>query len=116
MNRCVCVRIISIFKTLETVINCFRLLLYAHSQFQRMEQHSLVNARMTVTIYRVLNMDIFLTQTHRFSSEGLYEPLEPCGVLFMMGGYTFLASKYQPPFTIRLREESHIDLGWLGGE
>jgi len=34
-----------------------------------------------ITVYKVINMDIFLTKTHRFASEGLYLPLEPCGLL-----------------------------------
>ncbi len=40
-----------------------------------------------------LNMDIFLTLMHRFTSGSFYCPLEPCGALFIMDEYTLFCFK-----------------------
>ncbi len=68
--------------------------------------------RKAITLSKVLNMDIFLTQTHRFTSEGIYLPPRAVwSTFFMMDGCTFFwASKSQPPFTaiIKLGRTSTI--------
>jgi len=38
-------------------------------------------------LYKII--DFFLTKTHGFASEGLYYPLESCGLLFMKDGCIF---------------------------
>ncbi len=46
---------------------------YAYVLLHPLEHHSLVNVdNSSQTVYKVLNLDIFLTQTHCFVSEGLY--------------------------------------------
>ncbi len=53
----------------------FTILFYYYVNFNLFKCHSPVNACTTeteITVYKVLNMDIFLAQTHRFNSEGLY--------------------------------------------
>ncbi len=47
-------------------------------------------------VYKVLNMDVFLTQTHRFTfdtSKAFINPPEPCGAFFMMDRCTLLDFK-----------------------
>ncbi len=53
--------------------------------------------KLEITVFKVLNMDIILTQTHHFTSEGLYLPPEQCGALFMMEGCTLLDFKISTP-------------------
>ncbi len=56
---------------------------FANILRHRLERHS-----WEIMVYKVLNMDIFLTQMHQFIT-----PPEPCGLLFW-------SSKSRPPFTI----------------
>ncbi len=37
------------------------------------------------SIYNILNKDIFLTKMHRFTTDGLYSPPEPCEAHFYYG-------------------------------
>jgi len=44
---------------------------------------------LVILLYTVLNMNIFLAQTHRFASDGLYYPLCAFWSSFIMDGFTF---------------------------
>jgi len=74
-------------------------------------------------VYKVINMDIFLTKLHRFASEGLINPPGAVWITFMMDGCAFLGFKISVTIhshynsdCVWLKEESHIHLEWLKGE
>jgi len=46
-----------------------------------------------ITVYNVVNIDIFLTKTHRFTSEDIYESTAIVWIAFMMGGLAFWSFK-----------------------
>ncbi len=52
--------------------------------------HMTVSRSEKKSIYNILNKDIFLTKMHRFTTDGLYSPPEPCEAHFYYGCACFI--------------------------
>jgi hypothetical protein len=74
--------------------------LYVLVQKQKEIYAKLVILKLVILVNKVLNMDIFLTQTHRFASKGLYNPARAVWITFIMDGcMSMIDLKQKRPFT-----------------